>query len=242
MGSIVCKCDDLDHLLKRAPELQPLSVKLELERKPYLKIDEIHQQFLRCGLTDLCACYRTGCRIGASPRGNISYAEFVIALGIGETPLLEKSELCHLLIDLIPSHVVRVFKLLDLNESGHIDFLEYLSGCWNLCVLEDNDNVFRFLFQLYAPRGMCTREKVCEMIRDLQGSAFCPKMWLPVKERLETVCPSSKCSWKEFKEVSKLIDSTLFCIMWVMSLMTIFKSLACRSFTRLLLYSCQPSL
>ena len=44
--------------------------------------------------------------------------------------------------------MVRLFDLMDQNESGELDFVEFLVGLWNVCTF-DEESAVRFAFSIY---------------------------------------------------------------------------------------------
>jgi len=134
-----------------------------------------------------------------SKNGNtrgVSYASFIKILGLnsGKTPLME-----------------RVFRQMDLNDSGELDFLQFLHGCWNLCPLSSDKEVLRMLFQVYSgEKNRLPFDQAKVMLREMHGAAYCPKMWGPFKDKLESAgAAGGKSSWSQFKEATKTCGALL---------------------------------
>jgi len=104
--------------LTSEPELMNISKKLQLEAEPKLPIEGLYQHFMR-----LCS---------PDSGGLLNKTAFTKCLGIGScTPFME-----------------RIYMLMDLNQSGEVDFKEYLCAAINFCVLQAED--LRFVFTLTA--------------------------------------------------------------------------------------------
>jgi len=132
-------------LLNAAPELRPIALQLELEiREPAMPVDDLHDFFMEM-VEDVREPYDTpGC---------LSFEAFMKRLGIGDsTPLQSK-----------------LFEQLDLNASGEIDFQEFLWGAWHFSLLQSDDSLVRFLFDLYEEKGIMRWSKVHECIMDVNG-------------------------------------------------------------------------
>lgn len=170
-------CKGIESMLERAPELRPIATKLELETAlPMLEVDDVHTDFVRI------------CPLGTG--GLMSQTAFGKLLGIGDmTPFM-----------------VNIFRLFDLNESGEIDFNEFLYAAYNFCPLQDDENIFRCLFMMYREKKVVRWSKMHQMIQDVQGSLFSSKLWWVAKKHLAAECAQdTKCTWEEFVKVATLL-------------------------------------
>lgn len=155
-------CTTLPSLSERAPDLLPITTQLELEtRKPFLRLDDLHEHFLSMA--------KENGEVGGV-LGFESFAKRILLHGTA-TPL-----------------ILQVFQLIDLNESGAIDFMEFLHSSWTLCLLQDNDNLLRCMYQVYSERPTMRWSEMHTFLQELQGENFVPKMWWTIKKVLSNLC------------------------------------------------------
>jgi len=144
-----------------------------------MPVDDLHDFFMEM-VEDVREPYDTpGC---------LSFEAFMKRLGIGDsTPLQSK-----------------LFEQLDLNASGEIDFQEFLWGAWHFSLLQSDDSLVRFLFDLYEEKGIMRWSKVHECIMDVNGPQYHSSMWHAIKKQMSHICKEdTKCSRKELMEVKK---------------------------------------
>lgn len=86
---------------------------------------------LRFHRSDLDVMYRQFCKMDADRSGTVSVQEFLTVNNVGSDLFGEMA-----------------FRVLDKNNSGKIDFLEYIIALWNFCTLQ-KDALSHFSFQIF---------------------------------------------------------------------------------------------
>ncbi len=108
---------------------------------------------LRIRRSDIDAIFRQFCKIDTDDSGLISVNEFVIMNKVQSQAF---GEMC--------------FRVLDKNNSGNLDFLEYMVSMWNYCSL-GKDSLAQFTFQIFDTDDseVLSLEELNEMLSMIWG-------------------------------------------------------------------------
>lgn len=117
--------------------------------------------------------------------GCISTEEFFAFICMEQTPFAKK-----------------LFGIIDQNDSGEIDFNEFLVGLWNVCTFDD-DSLLRFAFNLIDKdsSGYVDNEEIEQCVRDVHGTRFDKRLVGHIKKVLKKYDKNKdgQYSFDEFK-------------------------------------------
>lgn len=121
--------------------------------------------------------------------GCISTDEFFAFISMEATPFARK-----------------LFSLIDQNESGEIDFNEFLVGLWNVCTF-DEESLLRFAFNLIDKdgSGYVDKDEVEQCVKDVHGTRYDRRLTAHIKKVLKKYDKNKdgQFSFDEFKSCHK---------------------------------------
>ena len=121
--------------------------------------------------------------------GCISTDEFFAFISMEATPFAKK-----------------LFNLIDQNESGEIDFNEFLVGLWNVCTFDD-ESLLRFAFNLIDKdgSGYVDKDEVEQCVKDVHGTRYDRRLTAHIKKVLKKYDKNKdgQFSFDEFKSCHK---------------------------------------
>lgn len=121
--------------------------------------------------------------------GCISTDEFFAFISMEATPFARK-----------------LFSLIDQNDSGEIDFNEFLVGLWNVCTFDD-ESLLRFAFNMIDKdsSGYVDKDEVEQCVKDVHGSRYDRRLTAHIKKTLKKYDKNKdgQFSFDEFKSCHK---------------------------------------
>ena len=137
----------------------------------------------------------------ASEDGLISDIEVMVLLGMGNTPFME-----------------RVFRIFDTDNSGELDFKEFVLAVYNYCTL-GKEFLPYFAFSLYDldAEDSITIYETQQMLRDIYGKSYDKNLVAVELAKTLQVRYGKSIDIKEFLHFSKANDRFLFPVYQVVS-------------------------
>lgn len=106
--------------------------------------------------------------------------------------------------------MVRLFDLMDQNESGELDFVEFLVGLWNVCTF-DEESAVRFAFSIYDydDDGYIRTGELNDLIKGVHGENYNKRTAAHIKNFLKQFDTDfdRKYSFEEFRQAKQHFPS-----------------------------------